>query len=61
MDERGVHPSYQVLVSRGLAFGARRWVAALQRQCERIATLLMPLPLPPIVAPIATATAMDAG
>ncbi|KAI5068520.1 hypothetical protein GOP47_0016865 [Adiantum capillus-veneris] len=42
VDDKGVHPSYQTLVSSGLAFGAQRWVATLQRQCERVATLLIP-------------------
>eukprot|EP00250_Pteridium_aquilinum_P017164 c23484_g1_i1 orf=617-2857(-) len=42
VDDKGVHPSYQTLVSSGLAYGAQRWVATLQRQCERVATLLTP-------------------
>mgnify|MGYP000417971226 FL=1 len=40
VDDAGVHPSYQELVDSGLAFGAQRWVTTLQRQCERIASLL---------------------
>lgn len=40
VDDKGVHPSYQSLVNSGVAFGAQRWLATLQRQCERIASLL---------------------
>lgn len=40
VDDKGVHPFYQTLVGSGLGFGAQRWVATLQRQCERIASLL---------------------
>jgi hypothetical protein len=40
VDDTGVDPSYQDLVDSGLAFGAQRWVTTLQRQCERIASLL---------------------
>lgn len=42
VDDKGIHPSYQTFVSSGLAFGAQRWVATLQRQCERAAILLTP-------------------
>lgn len=31
---------YQRVVSSGLAFGAKRWVAALERQCERLASAM---------------------
>ncbi|GMI75276.1 homeodomain GLABROUS 2 [Hibiscus trionum] len=40
VDDRGVHNLYKQLVSSGHAFGARRWVATLDRQCERLASLL---------------------
>ncbi|KAK8627692.1 hypothetical protein V6N13_135296 [Hibiscus sabdariffa] len=40
VDDRGVHNLYKQIVSSGLAFGARRWVATLDRQCERLASLL---------------------
>ncbi|GMJ13403.1 homeodomain GLABROUS 2 [Hibiscus trionum] len=40
VDDRGVHNLYKNIVSSGLAFGARRWVATLDRQCERLASLL---------------------
>lgn len=39
-DNRGVHNLYQPFVNSGMAFGAQRWVCTLQRQCERIASLL---------------------
>ncbi|XP_039029108.1 homeobox-leucine zipper protein HDG2-like [Hibiscus syriacus] len=40
VDYRGVHNLYKQLVSSGHAFGARRWVATLDRQCERLASVL---------------------
>ena len=42
VDDRAlaVHIIYKLLVDSGLAFGARRWVASLDRQCERIASTL---------------------
>ncbi|KAL6284593.1 hypothetical protein ACE6H2_015522 [Prunus campanulata] len=40
VDERGVHNLYKQLVNSGNAFGARRWVATLDRQCERLASSL---------------------
>ncbi|KAK8526116.1 hypothetical protein V6N12_020597 [Hibiscus sabdariffa] len=40
VDDRGVHNLYKQLVSSSHAFGARRWVATLDRQCERLASLL---------------------
>nr|CAD1821380.1 unnamed protein product [Ananas comosus var. bracteatus] len=39
-DETGVHQLYRPLLSSGLAFGARRWVATLQRQCQCLAILM---------------------
>lgn len=39
-DTRGVHSLYQPLVSCGMGFGAQRWLCTLQRQCERIASVL---------------------
>ncbi|XP_050213779.1 homeobox-leucine zipper protein PROTODERMAL FACTOR 2-like [Mercurialis annua] len=38
VDDRSVHNIYRPLVYSGLAFGAKRWVAILDRQCERIAS-----------------------
>ncbi|KAK7343568.1 hypothetical protein VNO77_12395 [Canavalia gladiata] len=38
VDDRAVHDLYKLLVNSGLAFGAKRWVAALDRQCERLAS-----------------------
>ncbi|XP_010523728.1 PREDICTED: homeobox-leucine zipper protein HDG1-like [Tarenaya hassleriana] len=39
-EESQIHRMYRPLVSSGLAFGAKRWIAALQRQCECL-TILM--------------------
>lgn len=39
-DSRGVHSLYQLYVNCGLGFGAQRWLCTLQRQCERIASVL---------------------
>ncbi|KAL1219186.1 Homeobox-leucine zipper protein HDG1 [Cardamine amara subsp. amara] len=39
-DENRIHRLYRPLLSCGLAFGAQRWMAALQRQCECL-TILM--------------------
>ncbi|KAL3519511.1 hypothetical protein ACH5RR_017660 [Cinchona calisaya] len=40
IDDRAVHSIYRALVNSGLAFGAKRWVATLDRQCERLASAL---------------------
>ncbi|KAL6538613.1 Homeobox-leucine zipper protein PROTODERMAL FACTOR 2 [Orobanche gracilis] len=40
VDDRSVHSIYKALVNSGLAFGARRWVAILDRQCERLASVM---------------------
>ncbi|KAL6294035.1 hypothetical protein ACE6H2_002177 [Prunus campanulata] len=40
VDELGVHNMYKQLVNSGNAFGAKRWVATLDRQCERLASSL---------------------
>ncbi|KAK2649981.1 hypothetical protein Ddye_017470 [Dipteronia dyeriana] len=40
VDDRGVHNLYKQLVSSGNAFGAKRWVATLDRQCERLASVM---------------------
>lgn len=39
-DDRAVHHIYRQLVNSGMAFGAKRWIATLQRQCERLASVL---------------------
>ena len=46
VDDRGVHSIYRPLVNSGLAFGAKRWVCTLDRQCERLASA-MATNLPP--------------
>ncbi|PSS14423.1 Homeobox-leucine zipper protein [Actinidia chinensis var. chinensis] len=46
VDDRGVHSIYRPLVNSGLAFGAKRWVCTLDRQCERLA-IAMATNLPP--------------
>lgn len=38
VDDRAVHNIYKPLVNSGIAFGAKRWVATLDRQCERLAS-----------------------
>ncbi|XP_041023165.1 homeobox-leucine zipper protein MERISTEM L1-like [Juglans microcarpa x Juglans regia] len=38
VDDRAVHSIYRPLVNSGIAFGAKRWVATLDRQCERLAS-----------------------
>ncbi|XP_059623977.1 homeobox-leucine zipper protein MERISTEM L1 [Cornus florida] len=40
VDDRAVHTIYKPLVNSGLAFGAKRWVATLDRQCERLASVM---------------------
>ncbi|KAF0892488.1 hypothetical protein E2562_016796 [Oryza meyeriana var. granulata] len=40
VDDRSVHNIYKLLVNSGLAFGARRWVGTLDRQCERLASVM---------------------
>ncbi|KAL3820679.1 hypothetical protein ACJIZ3_006584 [Penstemon smallii] len=40
IDDRAVHSIYKPLVNSGIAFGARRWVATLDRQCERLASVM---------------------
>ncbi|XP_050368998.1 homeobox-leucine zipper protein ROC2-like [Argentina anserina] len=39
VDNRMVHNMFKTLVSSGFAFSAKRWVSALVRQCEWLATL----------------------
>nr|GEV73703.1 homeobox-leucine zipper protein meristem L1-like [Tanacetum cinerariifolium] len=39
-DDRAIHDIYRSLVNSGLAFGAQRWVATLDRQCERLASAM---------------------
>ncbi|XP_009766038.1 homeobox-leucine zipper protein HDG2-like [Nicotiana tabacum] len=40
VDDSAVHDIYKPLVSSGLAFGAKRWIATLDRQCERLASAM---------------------
>ncbi|KAI4331052.1 hypothetical protein MLD38_029279 [Melastoma candidum] len=40
VEDRGVHSLYRQLVDSGQTFGARRWVATLDRQCERLASAM---------------------
>lgn len=39
-DTKSVHKLYQPYVDSGMAFGAVRWLCTLQRQCERMASVL---------------------
>jgi homeobox-leucine zipper protein len=45
-DDRGVHYNYRDLVNSGMAFGAQRWIATLQRQCERLPASLLATSVP---------------
>ncbi|EEC83013.1 hypothetical protein OsI_28071 [Oryza sativa Indica Group] len=40
VDDSSVHNIYKPLVNSGLAFGAKRWVGTLDRQCERLASAM---------------------
>ncbi|XP_010255501.1 PREDICTED: homeobox-leucine zipper protein ANTHOCYANINLESS 2 [Nelumbo nucifera] len=39
-DESAIHQLYRPLLRAGMGFGAQRWVATLQRQCECLAILM---------------------
>ncbi|GAB2271660.1 Homeobox-leucine zipper protein ANTHOCYANINLESS 2 [Dionaea muscipula] len=39
-DESSIHQLYRPLIGAGMGFGAQRWVATLQRQCECLAILM---------------------
>ncbi|KAK7292600.1 hypothetical protein RJT34_15451 [Clitoria ternatea] len=43
-DEREIHQVYRAMLSSGMGFGAQRWVATLQRQCECLAILMSSSP-----------------
>ncbi|XP_006652658.1 homeobox-leucine zipper protein ROC4 [Oryza brachyantha] len=45
-DEASVHQLYRPLLRSGLALGAGRWIATLQRQCECLAILMSSIALP---------------
>ncbi|KAK3141763.1 hypothetical protein QOZ80_4BG0338020 [Eleusine coracana subsp. coracana] len=45
-DEASVHQLYRPLLQSGLAFGAGRWLATLQRQCECLAILMSSIAVP---------------
>ncbi|KAK7308161.1 hypothetical protein VNO77_41758 [Canavalia gladiata] len=38
VEDRTVHNMYRTLLNSGLAFGAKRWLATLDRQCQRLAS-----------------------
>ncbi|KAK9155813.1 hypothetical protein Sjap_003293 [Stephania japonica] len=40
VDDRAVHNMYKALVNSTIAFGARRWISTLERQCERLASVM---------------------
>ncbi|XP_016198931.1 homeobox-leucine zipper protein ANTHOCYANINLESS 2 isoform X1 [Arachis ipaensis] len=46
-DESQIHELYRPLVSSGMGFGAQRWIATLQRQCECLAILMSSAVSPP--------------
>ncbi|CAA3002044.1 homeobox-leucine zipper ANTHOCYANINLESS 2 [Olea europaea subsp. europaea] len=39
-DESVIHHLYRTLINSGMGFGAQRWIATLQRQCECLAILM---------------------
>ncbi|KAM3320049.1 homeobox-leucine zipper protein ROC5 isoform X1 [Capsicum chacoense] len=39
-DESTIHHYYRAFIKSGLGFGAQRWIAALQRQCECLAIIM---------------------
>ncbi|XP_026663260.2 homeobox-leucine zipper protein ROC3 [Phoenix dactylifera] len=40
VEDKPLHRIFDQFVSSGMAFGATRWVSILQRQCERLASLM---------------------
>lgn len=36
MEEGGVHHIYKPLITAGIAFGAKRWIAILNGYCQRV-------------------------
>ena len=40
VEEKPVHQIFSDYVCNGMAFGAQRWLTVLQRQCERVASLM---------------------
>lgn len=40
VDHKKVHPMYKPIVGLGPLFGAKRWIATLDRQCERLASVM---------------------
>ncbi|KAG6472442.1 hypothetical protein ZIOFF_069906 [Zingiber officinale] len=42
VDDKPVHQVFNQFVTSGMAFGATHWVSTLQRQCERLASLISP-------------------
>ncbi|GMH09189.1 hypothetical protein Nepgr_011029 [Nepenthes gracilis] len=40
MEEKPVHQIFNQYVNSGMAFGAQRWLAVLQRQCERVGSFM---------------------
>nr|XP_033508366.1 homeobox-leucine zipper protein ROC2-like isoform X3 [Nicotiana tomentosiformis]XP_033508367.1 homeobox-leucine zipper protein ROC2-like isoform X3 [Nicotiana tomentosiformis] len=39
-DDTAIYSIYKPLLNSGLAFGAKRWIATLDRQCERLASAM---------------------
>ncbi|XP_010677364.2 homeobox-leucine zipper protein HDG5 isoform X1 [Beta vulgaris subsp. vulgaris] len=40
LEEKPIHQTFDQYVHSTMAFGAKRWLAVLQRQCERVASLM---------------------
>ena len=40
VDDMDIHSIYKTVVNTSLAFGAKRWISTLDRQCEHVASAL---------------------
>lgn len=40
VDDKDIHQMYKTIVRFGLLFGAKRWLATLDRQCQRLAIVM---------------------
>lgn len=40
VEDKPVHQIFQQFVNSGAAFGSTQWLSVLQRQCERLASLM---------------------
>lgn len=40
VEDKPVHQIFSQFINSGMGFGATRWLSILQRQCERLASLM---------------------